>query len=64
MNRNSHSTHTLRLWRTSLFIFIFGCAGSRMLVLGLSLVAGRGVYSLVAVRGLLIAVTSLVEQDF
>ena len=33
-----------------------------MLVLGLSLVAGWGVYSLVAVRGFLIAVTSLIAE--
>ena len=42
-------------------LFIFGCAGS-LLVRGLSLVAASGGYSLTVVRGLLIAVASLVAE--
>ena len=43
------------------FVFIFGCVGSSLLHVGFSLVAERGDYS-VAVRGLLIAVASLVAE--
>ena len=42
--------------------FIFGCAGSSLLHLGLSLVAASRGCSQVAVPGLLIAVASLVLQ--
>ena len=42
-------------------VFMYGCAGSALLC-GLSLVAARRGYSLVAVRRLLVALASLVVQ--
>ena len=45
-----------------LFIFIFGCAGSSLLHGDFFLVAKSGGYSLVAVRGILIAVAPLVAE--
>ena len=42
--------------------FIFGCVGSLLLLAGCSLVAVSGGLLFVAVRGLLIAVASLVEE--
>jgi len=42
--------------------FLSGCAGSSLL-LGLSLVAVSGVYSLFVVHGLLIVVVSLVAEQ-
>ena len=44
-----------------IYLFTFGCAGSSLLC-GLSLVVESEGYSLVAVRGLLIAVASLVAE--
>ena len=43
-------------------LFIYGCTGSSLLLLGFSLVAASGGYSLAAVPGLLIAVASLVSE--
>ena len=42
--------------------FIFGCTRSSWLCAGFSLVVASRIYSLVAVRGLLIAVASLVAE--
>ena len=42
---------------------MFGCAGSSLLC-GLSLVAASRAYSVVAVHGLLIAVASLVAEQW
>ena len=46
----------------SVLFFLFGCAGSSSLYLGSSLVAVSRGCSLVVVRGLFIAVASLVEH--
>ena len=45
--------------KNHLFIFIFGCPGSLLLCMGLSPTAGRAGPTLAAVRGFLIAGTSL-----
>ena len=49
---------TFSLFGSHLLVFSFGCAGSSLLLGGLSLVAANGGYSVV-VLGLLIAVASL-----
>ena len=46
-----------------IYLFIFGCAGSSFAVCRLSLVVASRGYSLVAVRGLLIAVASVVAEQ-
>ena len=46
-----------------IYLFIYGCAGSSFAVCRLSLVAASRGYSLVAVRGLLIAVASVVAEQ-
>ena len=45
------------------YLFIFGCAGSSFAVCRLSIVAASRGYSLVAVRGLLIEVASVVAEQ-
>ena len=43
-------------------LFIYGCTGSLLLLMGFSLVEASGGYSLAAVHGLLIAASSLVSE--
>ena len=53
---------SVHFFKISNFIYcFFGCAGSSLLC-GLSLVAARGGYSLVAVHRFLIVVSSLVAE--
>ena len=56
------------LFRSQIYLFIFGCFGSFVAAPGLSLVTASGGYSSVqctgfSLRGLLIAVTSLVAEQ-
>ena len=44
------------------YLFIFGCAGSSLLLVGFSLVVESGVYSQLTLYRLLIAVVSLVTD--
>ena len=62
---SEHLRHFLSFFKIYLFIlfiyFIFGCIGS-LLLCGLSLVAAIGGLLFIVVRGLLIAVASLVAE--